>query len=94
VEEKLLPKSSDNHSHHQDNVTAPHGRTNLRSQLHFCHAQEGRPQSPQGHVGALDTGEGGEIKHVIHRYTQGLQCNIIKKLYKSVLLIILTPSTE
>jgi len=28
------------HSHHRDNVTAPHGRPNLRSRLHFCHAQE------------------------------------------------------
>jgi len=26
------------HSHHRDNVTAPHGRPNLRSRLHFCHA--------------------------------------------------------
>ena len=41
------------HSHHRDNVTAPHGRPKLRSRLHFCHAQEGRPWSPQGHVGAL-----------------------------------------
>jgi len=32
----------------------PHGRPNLRSRLHSCHAQEGRPRSPQGHVGALD----------------------------------------
>jgi len=40
-------------SHHRDNVTAPHGRPNLRSRLQFCHAQEGRPRSPQGHVGAL-----------------------------------------
>ena len=42
------------HSHHQDNVTAPHGRPKLRSRLHFCHAQEGRPRSPQGYVVALD----------------------------------------
>jgi len=41
------------YSHHRDNVTAPHGRPNLRSRLHFCHAQEGRQRSPQGHVGAL-----------------------------------------
>ena len=24
---------------HRDNVTAPHGRPNLRSRSHFCHAQ-------------------------------------------------------
>ena len=42
-------------SHHRDNVTVPHGHPNLRSQLHCCHAQEGGPRSPQGHVvGALD----------------------------------------
>jgi len=37
-----------------DNVTGPHGRPNLRSQLHCCHAQEGGPRSPQGHVMALE----------------------------------------
>ena len=37
-------------THHRDNVTAPHGRPNLRSRLHCCHAQEGGPRSPQGHV--------------------------------------------
>ena len=42
------------HSHHRGNVTAPHGRPNLRSRLHCCHAQEGGPRSPQGHVVALD----------------------------------------
>jgi len=31
-----------------------HGRPNLRSRLHFCHAQEGGPRSPQGHVVAMD----------------------------------------
>ena len=37
--------------------TAPHGRPNLRSRLHSCHAQEGGPRSPQGHVvGALGIG--------------------------------------
>ena len=30
--------------------TAPHGHPNLRSRLRFCHAQEERPRSPQGHV--------------------------------------------
>jgi hypothetical protein len=32
------------HSHHRDNVTAPHGRPNLRSRLHFRHSQEGGPR--------------------------------------------------
>ena len=40
-----------------DNVTAPHGRPNLRSRLHSCHAQEGGPRSPQkdmrGHWGGI-----------------------------------------
>ena len=40
-------------THHRDNVTAPHGRPNLRSRLHSCHAQEGGPRSPQRHVVAL-----------------------------------------
>ena len=31
----------------RDNVTAPHGRPSLRIRLHFCHAQEGGPRSPQ-----------------------------------------------
>jgi hypothetical protein len=31
---------------HRDNVTAPHGRPNLRSRLHFGHNREGRPRSP------------------------------------------------
>ena len=34
-------------THHWDNVTAPHGRPNFRSRLHFRHAQEGGPRSPQ-----------------------------------------------
>ena len=34
-------------THHQDNLTTPHGRPNLRSRLHSCHAQEGGPRSPQ-----------------------------------------------
>jgi hypothetical protein len=29
------------HSHHRGNVTAPYGRPNLRSRLHFGHNQEG-----------------------------------------------------
>ena len=35
-------------------TTAPHGRPNLRSRLHCCHAHDGGPRSPQGHVVALD----------------------------------------
>ena len=42
------------HSHHRYNVTAPHGRSSLRSRLHSCHAQEGGPRSPQGHVVAFE----------------------------------------
>ena len=42
-------------THHRDNVTAPHGRPNLRSRLHSCHAQEGGPRSPQRTCGG--TGE-------------------------------------
>jgi hypothetical protein len=34
------------HPPHRMNVTAPHGRPNLRSRLHFGQNQEGRPQSP------------------------------------------------
>ena len=40
-------------THHRDNVTAPHGRPNLRSQLHSCHAQEGGPRSPQRTCGGI-----------------------------------------
>jgi hypothetical protein len=42
------------HSHHWGNVTAPHGRPNLRSRLHFGHNQEGgTTKSLYGHVVAL-----------------------------------------
>ena len=34
-------------------VTAPHGRPNLRSRLHSCHAQDGGPQSPQRTCGGI-----------------------------------------
>jgi hypothetical protein len=34
------------HPPHRDNVTASHGRPNLRSRLHFGHNREGRPRSP------------------------------------------------
>ena len=40
-------------THHRDNVTAPHGRPNLRSRLHSCHAQEGEPRSPQRTCGGI-----------------------------------------
>jgi hypothetical protein len=42
------------HSHYPGNVTAPHGRPKLRSQLHFGHNQEGGPRSLYGHVVALE----------------------------------------
>jgi hypothetical protein len=42
------------HSNHRGNVTAPHGRPNHRSRLHFGHNQEGGPQSLYGHVVALE----------------------------------------
>ena len=44
---------------HWDNVTAPHGRPNLRRRLHSCHAQEGGPRSPQRTCGGIG---GGELK--------------------------------
>ena len=47
--------------------TAPHGCPNLRSQLHCCHAQEGGPRSPQGHVVALD------FKKILLNYPASLQ---------------------
>jgi hypothetical protein len=60
------------HSHHQGNVTVPCGRPNLRRRLHFGHNQEGRPQSPYGHVMAL------EIKYCIFaEYCVGYSDNII-----------------
>ena len=40
-------------THHRDNVTAPHGRPNLRSRLHSCHAQEGGQRSPQRTCGGI-----------------------------------------
>ena len=44
-------------THHTDNVTAPHGRPNLRSRLHSCLAQEGGPRSPQRTCGGMGGGE-------------------------------------
>jgi len=40
------------HHSHRDNVTAPTGRPNLRSRLHFSHSrgwEGGRPRSLRGH---------------------------------------------
>jgi hypothetical protein len=52
-----IPRSSMyHHSHHRGNVTAPYGRPNFRSRLHFGHKQEGGPRSLYGHVVALDQG--------------------------------------
>jgi hypothetical protein len=45
------------HSHHRGNVTAPYGRPNLRSRLHFGHNQEWGPRSLYGHVVALRKGK-------------------------------------
>jgi hypothetical protein len=42
------------HPPHWDNVTAPHGRPNPRSQLHFSHNEEGDHKVHDGHVVALD----------------------------------------
>jgi hypothetical protein len=62
---KALPGTSSPYiyhpSHHRDNVTAPHGRPNLRSRLHFRHSQEGDHESSYEHVVAL------EKKNLINR---------------------------
>jgi hypothetical protein len=42
-------------THHTDNVTAPHGRPNVRSRLHSCLAQEDH-EVHKGHVVALEGG--------------------------------------
>jgi hypothetical protein len=42
------------HPPHRDNVTAPDGRPNLRSRLHFGHNREGGPRSPQGTCGGIE----------------------------------------
>jgi hypothetical protein len=39
--------------YHTHNVTAPHGRPNVRSRLQFRHNQEGRPRSSVEHVVVL-----------------------------------------
>jgi len=41
-------------SHHRDNVTAPHGRPNLRSRLHFRLSQEWDHESSYERVVALE----------------------------------------
>jgi len=64
------------HSHHRDNVTAPHGRPNLRSRLHCCHAQEGGQRSPHGHVVALD-----EYIYIYILLNRELTCSQIVLLY-------------
>jgi hypothetical protein len=50
---RLLPVLHDHtyhhHSHHQGNVTAPCGRPNFRSRVHFGHNQEGETRSLYGH---------------------------------------------
>src|SRR5215813_10764716 len=46
------------HPPHQHNVTAPHGRPNLRSRLHFGKNRGGRPRSPKGTFGVIG-GRGG-----------------------------------
>jgi hypothetical protein len=43
---KALAGTSYSYPPHWDNVTAPHGRPNLRSRLLFGHNREGRPRSP------------------------------------------------
>ena len=43
-------------THHRDKVTVPHGRPNLRSRLHSCHAQEGGQRSPQRTCGGIRGG--------------------------------------
>jgi hypothetical protein len=47
-------------SHHRGKVTAPYGRPNLRSRLHFGHNQEGGPRSLYGHVVALKKNNDGD----------------------------------
>ena len=49
------------HTHHRDNVTAPHGRPNLRSRLHSCHGQEGGPRSQQRICGGIGRRKKNEI---------------------------------
>jgi len=41
------------HHHSHRDVTAPTGRPNLRSRLHFSHSRGGGPRSLRGHVVAL-----------------------------------------
>ena len=64
--------SYNHHLHHRDNVTAPHGRPNLRSRLHCCHAQEGQPRSPQGHVVAFDQKKKISAYQILEKSVEGL----------------------
>jgi hypothetical protein len=41
------------HPPQRDNVTAPHGRPNLRNRLHFGHNREGIPRCPYGTCGDI-----------------------------------------
>ena len=54
------------HHSHRDNVTAPTGRPNFRSRLHFSHSRGGGPRSRRGHVVAL--GGRGNIYIYIYIY--------------------------
>jgi hypothetical protein len=49
------------HPPHRDNVTLPHGRPNLRSQLHFSHNQKGDHKFHDGHVVALENNNNNRI---------------------------------
>jgi hypothetical protein len=49
----LIPDGVIHHPPHRDNVTAPDGRPNLISRLHFGHNQEGDHEVHKGHVVVL-----------------------------------------
>jgi len=60
---------SSHHHSHLDNVTAPTGRPNFKSRLHFSHSWGwGRPRSVRGHVVAL-----GEKYY--HYFNKFVNCN-------------------
>ena len=77
------------HSHHRDNVTAPYGRPNLRSRLHCCHAQEGGPRSPQGHVVALDQNKNAELYSVFDLKAFTINCIVHTLTFVQVLIPII-----
>jgi hypothetical protein len=54
VELRFKGPPGTSYTHNGDNVTAPHGRPNLRSRLHFGHIPGGKPRSPQGTCGGID----------------------------------------